>query len=879
MIYQLAKTSPLLTGQVKMNMIMRGNKVEELQYTPISNFIPFNYDNPVDVLNYSHGDNVKFLYNKISDHFFKEVVNPVLSTKHLHRYDTLIDDTHENTYEMGMKRLEYQRYKKQFEFFCPIWCDNSEEFKQLKFLINLENNNGRVLYSKEIVFSDKIKKYLDKIHKDLGITGENNNLLYINFQEMLSHIKGLNVMTGNVQTIDTSYVVNNLLYQERPVLETDNMLVNLFNSHKIISTQLFNFNFVFDLMDFLPLTFINDFILERVNAYIDVYNGDEKVMVKDIYSNYENIPRYDIYTGKYDNEQNVLDYLQEYRSIDLITKNKLSQGTFHWCLLINDRSIFNLYNGFSPVFDNTPNSNSISCDSPDMFTNKFDKNKNPFGVFKYNTFDKDVLFVDFIKAIEDEKNYYSYDLKNLDSKEYEFFGNILISNEKLKTSLDKIKNINNDSTDISKKADVCVFSSDSKSVLFNDYDIKFYTDISNKNNVYAGQIDILRGAIFKIPSDFNYKKIRSLLSAEYLISSFEYKKGNDFYNDLQNFIVVRCTKDTNGRTILSVTLLLNFTQNNISEGIIENLSFETIYNGNLQAIYYKYKNEDNIPVKFYNYPNNYTSGNNIYIKDKLCEILQKVFVITQKSICYNALNLISRVIRCAKFPNIIVFDKSISTSLANSPSILSTEVNMNKSDKNVRIYRYDSNLYPMFIDIDTDDDFKNNTYWGKQYNRTIMNTINSVNNGEKDIDDIVTYSKYALDKFSPVFKSIDYFVINSKETDYKNYYLDDWLKDKESNIKYQKEISWYKNNSMLYLPSDFTITYENNTGEELDEDDIVKILDSVLKNNSEFSDRNKSKKEFIRYYVLSLYKYTYEYDYKNDNDITKQIYRIKFTLK
>jgi hypothetical protein len=258
-----------------------------------------------------------------------------------------------------------------------------------------------------------------------------------------------------------------------------------------------------------------------------------------------------------------------------------------------------------------------------MFTNKFDKNKNPFGVFKYNTFDKDVLFVDFIKAIEDEKNYYSYDLKNLGSKEYGFFGNILISNEKLKTSLDKIKNINNDSLDKSKKADVCVFSSlDSKSVLFNDYDIKFYTDISNKNNVYAGQIDILRGAIFKIPSDFNYKKVRSLLSSEYMISSFEYKKGSDFYNDLQNFIVVRCTKDTNGRTILSVILLLNFTQNNISEGIIENLSFETIYNGNLQAIYYKYKNENDIPVKFYNYPNNYTSGNNIYIKDKLCKILE-----------------------------------------------------------------------------------------------------------------------------------------------------------------------------------------------------------------------------------------------------------------
>mgnify|MGYP006969238872 CR=1 FL=1 len=44
MIYQLAKTSPLLTGQVKMNMIMNGNKVVDIQYVPLSNYIPFAYN-------------------------------------------------------------------------------------------------------------------------------------------------------------------------------------------------------------------------------------------------------------------------------------------------------------------------------------------------------------------------------------------------------------------------------------------------------------------------------------------------------------------------------------------------------------------------------------------------------------------------------------------------------------------------------------------------------------------------------------------------------------------------------------------------------------------------------------------------------------------
>ena len=76
MIYQLAKTSPLITGQIKMNMIMNGNKVVDIQYVPLSNYIPFAYNNPIDVLNYTHGENVKSLYKKISGQFFKDVQTP-----------------------------------------------------------------------------------------------------------------------------------------------------------------------------------------------------------------------------------------------------------------------------------------------------------------------------------------------------------------------------------------------------------------------------------------------------------------------------------------------------------------------------------------------------------------------------------------------------------------------------------------------------------------------------------------------------------------------------------------------------------------------------------------------------------------------------------
>ena len=79
MIYQLAKTSTLLSGQVKWDLVMNKDKVTNLQIVPISEHIPYNYNSPVDVMNYSHGDNVKQLYNKIQGDFYSAKVNPNLS--------------------------------------------------------------------------------------------------------------------------------------------------------------------------------------------------------------------------------------------------------------------------------------------------------------------------------------------------------------------------------------------------------------------------------------------------------------------------------------------------------------------------------------------------------------------------------------------------------------------------------------------------------------------------------------------------------------------------------------------------------------------------------------------------------------------------------
>ena len=916
MIYQLAKTTPLLTGQVKMNLIMNGNKVSDIQYVPISNHIAFNYNNPVDVLNYSHGDNVKMLYNKISDDFFSDIHDPQLTVKQLHRYDTLLDDTHENTYEMGMKRLEYQRYNKQFEFFCPVWCDDVNDLKRIRFVINLANSHGRIMYSKDITFDTKIYNYLrgiyDSLNFDTSTTTENLDLVYINIDEMQSHIKGLNVESGTLQTIDTSYIVNNLLYQERPVLETDNMIVNLFSNNKTICTQIFNFNFVFNLEDFIPLNLLKNFISERINVYVDVYSvygtNKTKCKVKDFYTNYEFIPKYDINTGKYSNTANVLDYLQDNKAVELVNKNKLVQSTFHWVLQNNRNSIFNLYNGFSPLNNGKNVCSGISNDAPDMFTDVFDENKNPLGIFKLTDLSSDSISnLEFVNRLNGDI-YFSLPLStsDLNKKEYQFFGNILLSNSKISeyitkcsSDIDILENTTN--KDTKKLSDYYIYPSNI-SKKYDDYSDNFKINAEDTGNIKTTQIVELNCAVVKIPATYQYTKLRNLLNNTYLLTELEYidvKEKSAYNSQGGNFLAVKCEL-SKGENIVSTSSISeydygydeNYVKNEnlyklyiivfvheIDEFLKRNISFRNLYDIDFIRDLIDIKDNDDWKQSCYYhyYPETYTKT---YIVDKVFSesasrtSRKKIKYMTQKRMCYNALNLVANIIKCTKLPNDIVFEKSFSYKKTDSPSINTNEVELLKVDKFVELYRYDSNILPMFIDLNYSI-FKNNVYWCKQYDQDIQKQLNS---NKKDLDGIAQYSKYALKKYRPLYNSIGYYVLNSKTVDYENYYLNGYdTLDGESGYRYKKEKSWYKNNSIIYLPVTFSVTLIKETGEGVSDTDIEDCIYNEVYNESEGTSYDF--KKLVKYYIKNLYKYTYTYDYISRKDISKQRIEIKFTLK
>lgn len=915
MVYQLAKTSPLLTGQVKMNLILNGDTITDIQYTPISKHIKFNYANPVDVLNYSHIENIKMLYEKIADNFYKPITNPKLSTQHLYKFSGSIDDTHENAYEMGMKRCEYRRFKKQFEFFTPIWCDSKDDLTNLQFELCFEDpKTHKQIFKKILNMGPQIKAYITSCwasEKD-----KDDNLIYIDFKKYESYTQGINVEKGIFETKDTSYILKTLTEQERPVLETDNTICNLFSANKLIVPQIFNFNIVFGLEDILPITMLKSFVFEEGNAYINVYVNKTLVHVKDFYTNYESIPRYDIEKGVYNKESNVLDYAKDYKCVQLLDKNKLVQSTIHWALRDNTESIFNLYNGFAPKYSDYISS-KITCNEPDIFASIYDPIKNPFGIFKYTNMENvGVVPNKFAKYLNNEDNFYSYvyDLENQNEKELEKFGNLFINTKKI--NVNTLRTLN------------------SKALTVDNISTSSY------KNIFSISLGIA-----KVNNNLDLSVIQSYICGE--------GKTN------------KETKSLLFQNGVEVNADISYTKKNISNGK------ETIAVFDAKTYELRTKNTEKpeiLILEKYIYSDNKCKGRKIVVftNDLLHDLCKRLLIYESlitpviesldqsdsENIYVEWVNNVFNYLKCfliaIEKQQKIILDNSIKEKNTVAPSIYSDEIEFNKSEKKVELYRYCSNLLPLFIDTNIDNDtivynaqpWKNRVYWVKQYDsidnfigekssfgvriknekalsysrtgstykiegienkrvsdekETSRNTNSAsigalsqqinleslMNNLNNDPDCIGDYITEQNSDFLPLYPSIGYFPINELEQiDYKNFYLFDYYnKFNIDKYIYKKEVSWYKRNSLLYLPEEFTETTIIPTNKKIEWYDIKSILVNKLRLTRQADKRDYINDDNMLKYIFNKYICTFKTDYVSTTNINEQKVEIKFTLK
>ena len=373
MRYQLQRTSPYLGGQVRWDIPLYYHyengvhymDTPELHLSPLNDSLIFNESDDRDTFNYSHLDNLKYLYSKLGDSFYSS--NGEYSSNYWLYNHGYIVDPYTHIYNMGTRRMRFSRYEKQFAFLCPLWI--SEETNPYKFefeisvgVIGKERDHiARAKFSLSSIICDYLKDYLDKSPRyvdpdpvkypdgDAPYQGVNNDLLSIKFDPDYATIAGVNVEYGKYLTKDISYIIPGLLHREVPLMEFDNLLLYNFKENHMIAQQLINLNFVFNMED---ISFILKEKLqgERVTISLRVLYDGEYLDIKDLYTNYENIPVYRADLDRLSTTNNVLDYLHDDKIIDYKQINKFTQPIFHWSMVENPGYIYNFYDGFAPTF-------------------------------------------------------------------------------------------------------------------------------------------------------------------------------------------------------------------------------------------------------------------------------------------------------------------------------------------------------------------------------------------------------------------------------------------------------------------------------------------------------------------------------------------------
>lgn len=365
--FQLYKTNVLLGGQLKWDLILDtvGDAMEvvDMHLASISPAAPQIKYSDENLLNYSHQENVRTFYKNNMGHFYNECLDAKLS----HNWP-IIDDKiagtiiKESSYDAGACIGKYSLYNKSIEVFCPLWLEHIDG--ELEFNIVIEVSNGELkkrMATKRVKLGPKFKTYLYNYFEYIGLNSGNDDVLNINFDKKIASIYGLSVESGNVCQLDISEITYNMLYRERPLMESDYMLINEFANKKLIAKQLFNFSFYFNIEDVLSQYLSNMVYGKDIIVKIETIVNGNVLEMRDFYSNYQFIPKKNLIrqsiTNILDGESyeisgyNVLDYLADYKCTNLVNKNKYVQSIIHWSLLDNYNYIFNVYDGFGGIID------------------------------------------------------------------------------------------------------------------------------------------------------------------------------------------------------------------------------------------------------------------------------------------------------------------------------------------------------------------------------------------------------------------------------------------------------------------------------------------------------------------------------------------------
>lgn len=447
--YQLARTIIPLSGQVEWDVRLNAQGVESLTIAPVSPHI--NYVKSRNAFLDSHEYNVRALKHDIADTFYESVLSPRMRgwqpiiTEHMF-------DAHESTYEYGVSRIDSKRYGKMFKLLVPVWLEDMKRadgtWKKLRFVLRLsapstsrvgatdislyndiKTNEGTYdinTYSQMVITldadsDDELSRYFFNYLTHVKL---NSDFMYMSFLNNRASICGLHTSSASHVVKDVKSVLMNMTHRERPVMEQNHMMTQLFAQNDMICKQLFNFAFLFDIDDILPKNVVNEMWYNAFNVTATVHvmddvnqsNDDTRLEMRDFFFNYDNLNKMlieqpdvanNLMTGKqgeltqniqYSRTDNTFDYLKDNYFIDFYNVNKLVANDIYMSLEEHDNVPFTLYDGMSPIItwrandgQHTHYSTATLFNTTNVYDNDFSMAKNQTNWCRWYVIKKDEL--------------------------------------------------------------------------------------------------------------------------------------------------------------------------------------------------------------------------------------------------------------------------------------------------------------------------------------------------------------------------------------------------------------------------------------------------------------------------------------------------------
>ena len=381
MFKSLLQTIPTISGNFtlacKLNNYTENNYNEYTSYIndailmPLDNNYVLTKDIKINLINSKYEYDIIKYFKEISAYFYNDTYLKNSNIFETYTQDDILPDNRDKNFEFGCKRISYNKYHYQYQFYAPIYINNVDDLPD-EFVIEFYTENS-LLKTIHIPINKKSAKNKLRIYLNKFISKiENNTPIVWNFNDnKIIYKNAIDCKNGGLVTITSYNTLDSKNIYQTIINDIDNLICDNYSQNNIILSECIPLSFLFNLNDLLT---INDIYYYNFNQFYIVGYYMKNNMKCDFYTfstNYHyNYLTYNTFNN-IDNSLNKIKYnifdndiiysLKEGTNYKLYYQNTFKNRYCQWKLLESDTYIINLNTVFTyntlnnkfPIFKNS----------------------------------------------------------------------------------------------------------------------------------------------------------------------------------------------------------------------------------------------------------------------------------------------------------------------------------------------------------------------------------------------------------------------------------------------------------------------------------------------------------------------------------------------